>query len=587
MSRQGRIEAAGCRTRQALLVFLAAVAATAVVHASEADLLPSEKPDRAPELDKKGQRMADAMAHFAVGLFEEESDGPEKAMPEYGRALELDPGNTELAIRVAYDDLRRGDTAEAISVLKDAAKAAPKETAPLLTLSTIYLRHLHKPELAMKYAQMALEAAPATFGPYEAMWEIYQNQGLATKAEQVLDKAAKSKSQDGDFWISLAQLASRNLIRDGGTGTLTPAEMGRLGKILDKAKATADDDPAVLSKVGDIHVLARQIDLALPCYKRVVELRASYPNAREKLAGCYIEVGQSKEATAVLEDVVKADPLEIAAYEQLTELYLKAGELSKALADARQCLLIQPQELKWHLQVIDLLYRMRDYAKMADALSEARKRFPNTGKLAFFHGIALTQIKHHDEAMRAFEEAEIEAMNSQPDMLDADFYFQYGAAAEQAGRYVKAAELFQKSIDLDPSNAESLNYLGFMWADHNENLDKAEKLIRRALEIEPGNAAYVDSLGWLLYRQGKYKEALSELLHAAEGLPDPDPVVFEHIADTYDKLGKKTGAVLYWQKAQQLDPDNKMLAEKLDAAAEKVVQQPAATPTPAPAPVQQ
>ena len=46
-------------------------------------------------------------------------------------------------------------------------------------------------------------------------------------------------------------------------------------------------------------------------------------------------------------------------------------------------------------------------------------------------------------------------------MLNARFYFDYGAAAEQAGLYDKAADLFRKSISLDPANAaEAYNYVG-------------------------------------------------------------------------------------------------------------------------------
>ena len=80
--------------------------------------------------------------------------------------------------------------------------------------------------------------------------------------------------------------------------------------------------------------------------------------------------------------------------------------------------------------------------------------------------------------MRAFEKALVEAGNSQPDMLNADFYFDYGAAAEQAGQYVKASELFRKSIELDPDNAaRSYNYLGYMWVERSENLEEAGQLI--------------------------------------------------------------------------------------------------------------
>ena len=237
--------------------------------------------------------------------------------------------------------------------------------------------------------------------------------------------------------------------------------------------------------------------------------------------------------------------------------------------------MIEPQLLPRNFQVIDLLFKQKDYEGAADALAEARKRFPKAGLLTYYHAVALSQIKNHDEAMRAFERALVEAGNSQPDMLNADFYFDYGAAAEQAGQYVKASELFRKSIELDPDNAaRSYNYLGYMWVERSENLEEAGQLIRRALEMDPQNGAYVDSLGWLYFKQGKFEEALTELLRAAELLAEPDPVVFEHIGDTFDKLGRNAEAVLYWQKALQLNPENKVLATKLDKSTENVAKQP-------------
>src|SRR4029434_3353817 len=88
------------------------------------------------------------------------------------------------------------------------------------------------------------------------------------------------------------------------------------------------------------------------------------------------------------------------------------------------------------------------------------------------------------------------------EVINAKFYFNYGAAAEQAGLYEKAAEVLRKSISLDPANsAEASNYLGYMWADHNMHLDEAETMIRRALQSEPNNASYLDSLGWVEFRK--------------------------------------------------------------------------------------
>ena len=168
-------------------------------------------------------------------------------------------------------------------------------------------------------------------------------------------------------------------------------------------------------------------------------------------------------------------------------------------------------------------------------------------------------------------------------MLDGEFYFDYGAAAEQAGMVQKAAELFKKSIELDPANAaRSYNYLGFMWVDRGQNLEEAGTLIKRAVEMEPNNGAYIDSLGWYYFKKGEPEKALPELLKAAGAIKPEDSEVYDHIGDTYQKLGNTSQAVTYWQKAATLDPDNKTLAEKVEGAKQKVVNS-AASPSASPA----
>jgi len=44
-----------------------------------------------------------------------------------------------------------------------------------------------------------------------------------------------------------------------------------------------------------------------------------------------------------------------------------------------------------------------------------------------------------------------------------------------------------------------------------------------------------------------------------------DAVVFEHLGDTYQKLGKASEALSYWQRSLTLE-DNPKVREKIDAA---------------------
>jgi tetratricopeptide (TPR) repeat protein len=95
-------------------------------------------------------------------------------------------------------------------------------------------------------------------------------------------------------------------------------------------------------------------------------------------------------------------------------------------------------------------------------------------------------------------------------------------------------------------------------------------MIKKALGIEPENGAYLDSLGWFYFKKGDYTRALTELLHAADLINPPDPVVYEHIGDTYRSLGNGAQALSYWQKGLALDPQNSSLTSKVDQAKAKM-----------------
>src|SRR3954466_13591621 len=79
----------------------------------------------APDLALRPEntRKADALAAFVEGARLEESAEIDSALAAYERVLTVDPGEAELASRVATLLTQRGDYPRAVDVLKDAIKA--------------------------------------------------------------------------------------------------------------------------------------------------------------------------------------------------------------------------------------------------------------------------------------------------------------------------------------------------------------------------------------------------------------------------------------------------------------------------------
>jgi len=128
----------------------------------------------------------------------------------------------------------------------------------------------------------------------------------------------------------------------------------------------------------------------------------------------------------------------------------------------------------------------------------------------------------------------------------------------------KATAQFKALLAAKPDNATYNNDLGYVWADHDQNLDEAEKLIRKAIEEErkkrkarknlkpeedKDNAAFLDSLGWVLYKKKKYQDAKPVLLEAVRDKGGQHAEIFDHLGDVHMALGEKAEAVAAWKKA--------------------------------------
>ena len=546
---------------------------------------PKPVPDLA--LRAQGAHKADALAHFVQGMAFEENGEMDRALEAYRKVLDVDPGQSQLAARVAALLIQQEDFPQAIDVLKDAIKVNPNNAEPYQQLAFVYLRYLKRTDQAIDYANRAIALNPQDVEGYQRLVEIELAAGQEKKALEVLDRAAKVRSNDPNFWMRLGKLYMALLFKSDSQPK--PDELKRTNETFKKAAEHAGDDPAILKDVADYYAASQQLKEAIPLYLRVLELQPDDSNAREKLATGFVLTNQRSKAVEMLEQIIKEHPEEYQPYDLLAQVLddearslLRANRVeeakarfAKAATNYEQSLLINPNHPGTYLHLAELLLGpLKDADRAVKLLTEARRRFSGAPEIVYYLGIAQREAKQSQQAVATFEEALHEAqMDQDDDVVNAKFYFNYGAAAEQAGLYEKAADLLRKSIALDPENsAEAYNYIGYMWADHDMNLDEAEAMIKRALQKEPNNASYLDSLGWVEFRKGKFDQALSDLLRAAKTVEHDDPVVFEHIGDTYLKLNRTAEALEAWQKALVLDPKNKTLAKKIEGTKRTIAQ---------------
>ena len=85
----------------------------------------------------------------------------------------------------------------------------------------------------------------------------------------------------------------------------------------------------------------------------------------------------------------------------------------------------------------------------------------------------------------------------------------YGNLYAAAKSFDKAEEHYRAALKFDPNNYSIINTLSMFLIRNDRNVDETEGLVKRSLKIKPDNTAALHTQGLVLYKQGKYEEALN------------------------------------------------------------------------------
>jgi dienelactone hydrolase/Flp pilus assembly protein TadD len=124
----------------------------------------------------------------------------------------------------------------------------------------------------------------------------------------------------------------------------------------------------------------------------------------------------------------------------------------------------------------------------------------------------------------------------------------------RAGRHDLATSWYERAVRARPDDPDSLNRLGYHYANRGTNLDRAVEVLELAVRLaeERGypdrrQGFFNDSLGWAYRMRGDLPRAV-ELLEEAGRLAPGVPILREHLAEAYRASGEPDRAIdLYLQ----------------------------------------
>ena len=255
----------------------------------------------------------------------------------------------------------------------------------------------------------------------------------------------------------------------------------------------------------------------------------------ERLGGVYHEQSKTPEAIATYQKMIDmGGNAAVRGYQYQVDTYRAAKQYGKAVETARKAVEANPKDRDLKLM---LAGELGDLGKTDEGLALAKGLLANTGDdriVWLAMGQMCVRAHRWKEAEEAFGKADPLTTKKEDRTY---LLFLKGELAERQKHFEPAEQLFRQVLELEPSSAMTLNYLGYMLADRGTRLPEALQLIRKAVEQEPMNGAFLDSLGWAYFRMGDYERAEDNLRQAVER-DQSDPTVHDHLGDLYEKTGR-------------------------------------------------
>ncbi len=468
---------------------------------------------------------------------------PQKAEDEFKTAQAIEPESEDVVLNLARLYADSGDLQHAVKVI-EAVPESDRTPKMEFTLGAAY-EQLKEPKDAIAAYQRAEDLEPGDLRTIDALAEALFNNEQYDEALKEYEQLAEADPDNNAPLIHIAEIQRHEGKYEDALATIekalkidpTSLEAGYNQGLLLDVLGRFDESEQAYQKMVD------QITHANGAYTD--EEKNNRSIFLERLGSVYVEQNKIDLGVATYEKMIElGGDSAVRGYQGEVDAYQTAKEFDKALAVSEKAVAANPKNRDLKLM---LAGELCDQGKPDDGLAMAKGELDGKADDDRTVWFAMGQM---DIRLRRFKDAEDAFNKSEPLATKKEdrtyLFFLRGELADREKHMDQAEQFFRQALDLDPANAMTLNYLGYMMADKGVQLQEALKLIRKAVDQEPMNGAYLDSLGWVYFKLGEYELAEDNLRQAVDR-DQTDPTVHEHLGDLYEKTGRIRLAAAQWE----------------------------------------
>ena len=447
-------------------------------------------------------------------------------------ALEKDPNDFQVRTELADAYMQLGRYAQAEQELQKVKMQAPSYAELPLKMGELHVR-MRQYAKAAKAMGPYLKAHPQSSRGYEILGQAEIGEADLQHGEDDLRTALKLDEKNRSARLVLAQLLINNGQREEGR------------QLLLEATAIAPHWKEPYSLLGRLALIQDKPDEALGFYQKVLADDPSDLNALYHEGVAYLAKGDSAQALALADKIVKKNPQSSKGWQLRGLAHYRQKQGAQAIVDFQEALKHQDDLASYYF--LGLAYSSTSQYELA--LNQFQKVLDYRPKSLLPRIMVATTLLRQQRYSDAVQQALIAIQNDPKSALAHNIL---GSAYMAQGHYEDAMKEFDLAIDLDPKLVDAHLKKG-LYRMSQGKFDKAEEEIGQAVAIAPELLDTRLILANYYMRQKNYQAAAAALQEGLRGKPS-DAILYDSLARIAFARNESGDGVSYLRKAQKANP---------------------------------
>lgn len=462
-----------------------------------------------------------------------------EAFSMISRAAELQPDNKWYQIRLAQFSVKNGDYQSFINIYDKLIENEPENLEYLETYINVLL-------LIGDYDKVieTLDVVEQQLGKNEYIFlqkiQIYDEQGKKNKAIEEMEKLVEFMPENTHYIAMLAE-AYRKVKRDKNAYPLYL-----------KIKELEPNNKYINVSLMDYYQSMGEVDKAFEEFIAAIKNKNLDYETKAQIYDFWFqnqdEKNSAEEAEIAGRAFIETHSDKSIGYYIIATVFYNNKNFASAKEYYNMALEREPNNFASLYQLSLCYIDLSDYQKLIETTEQSISFYPDQPLFYLFQGIGYFNAKDYESTVKVLEKGRKLSANKD---LTADFDTYIGDTYNILQNKQKSYEAYDRVLKTKPDNVYVLNNYAYYLSLDNQELERALQMSSKTIKAEPKNPTYLDTYAWILYKLGRYDDALKYMNKVFKYDKNPQGVNYEHLGDILYQLGDTKNAVKNWKKAKK------------------------------------